>query len=304
MFPFYKELVAPTAVTQAIEGRFTALRGRDLVVTRSSQLQLYHIKDEVKDGEKSPVTLVAQHNLSGVIASLGVIRAPQSTNGIDYLLVAFKDAKMSLLEFDLTTNRFATVSLHYYERDEFKNTLLENHTPTQIRVDPNQRCSALHIYGTKLAVLPLVQKEDLFQIEVVNAGHQPYLSSFVIDLSQVGARVLNVIDVCFLHAYFNPTLAVLYTTEFSHSGTPYKPDTVSLLILSIDLVKRTYPVIYQKNNLPIDALRLIPLPKPACGVMLWSWIRIKRICFPSIQLSPLSDLRFGFHFRSIKLSTS
>lgn len=53
MFPMYKELVAPTVITHAVEGRFTPRCGRDLVVVKSSLVQLYHIiEDEVSDGSE------------------------------------------------------------------------------------------------------------------------------------------------------------------------------------------------------------------------------------------------------------
>ncbi|KAJ9053518.1 mRNA cleavage and polyadenylation factor subunit [Entomophthora muscae] len=187
--------------------------------------------------------------------------------GLIFLLVAFKEAKLSILEFDVTQNRFVTVSLHYYERDEFKHTLLENHCSTQIRVDPNHRCSALLMYGTKLALLPFYQKEYMAQSDATVASQQPYHPSYVIDLCKVGPKVLSVIDVCFLYSYLSPTLAVLYTTERSHVGSAYRPDTVGLFILSIDLMHRTCPVIFQSGGLPIDALRIVSMPKPTCGVL-------------------------------------
>ncbi|KAI0224134.1 mRNA cleavage and polyadenylation factor subunit, partial [Massospora cicadina] len=265
MFPLYKELVSPTVITDAVEGRFIPGNGRDLVIVKSSLVQLFQI---VEDEGKCTVNLIAQHSLPGIIASVGVIKAPLSAHGIDFLLVAFKEAKMSVLEFDLSQNRFLTVSLHYYERDEFKHTLFENHCPTQIRVDPNQRCAALFMYATKLAVLPFYQKEDIFQADATAAAsQQPYHPSFVIDLCRVGPKVVSVIDVCFLYSYLSPTLAVLYASEVSHVGSAYRPDTVGLLMLSIDLMHRTYPVIFRADGLPIDALRMVPVPKPTGGVL-------------------------------------
>lgn len=40
------------------------------------------------------MNLIAQHSLPGVVASIGVIKGPLSSHGIDFLLVAFKEAKV------------------------------------------------------------------------------------------------------------------------------------------------------------------------------------------------------------------
>ena len=62
---------------------------------------------------------------------------------------------MSLLEWSPSTHSIQTVSIHYYERDEFKR---ETSTPVWyspfVRLDPNSRCVLLSFYHDKIAVLP------------------------------------------------------------------------------------------------------------------------------------------------------
>lgn len=66
--------------------------------------------------------LVAQYKLNGNVASMDIVRtsSPRGKQGCDSLLLAFSDAKMSLLEWSPATNSIVTVSIHYYEREEFK----------------------------------------------------------------------------------------------------------------------------------------------------------------------------------------
>ncbi|CAG8741187.1 6551_t:CDS:2, partial [Acaulospora morrowiae] len=106
--------------------------------------------------------LVAQYKLHGNITSMGVVRTISSgANGMDSLLLSFKDAKMSLLEFSLATNSIVTVSIHYYEREEFKLEFLSNTRPTELRVDPSNRCAVMNFFGDKLTILPFRQEETL-----------------------------------------------------------------------------------------------------------------------------------------------
>jgi cleavage and polyadenylation specificity factor subunit 1 len=67
---------------------------------------------------------------------------------------------MSLLEWSPATNSIVTVSIHYYERDEFKKEFLTNPYPSSIHIDPQQRCAVLNFYDNKLAVLPFRQQES------------------------------------------------------------------------------------------------------------------------------------------------
>jgi cleavage and polyadenylation specificity factor subunit 1 len=68
---------------------------------------------------------------------------------------------MSLLEWSPSTNSIVTVSIHYYERDEYKKEFLTNPYPSNIHIDPQQRCAVLNFYDNKLAVLPFRQSEKL-----------------------------------------------------------------------------------------------------------------------------------------------
>jgi hypothetical protein len=51
------------------------------------------------------------------------------------------------------------------------------------------------------------------------AKEAPYSPSFVLDLpANVDARIKHVIDIAFLPGFNNPTLAVLYQSEFTSTG--------------------------------------------------------------------------------------
>ncbi|CDH59136.1 cleavage and polyadenylation specificity factorsubunit 1 [Lichtheimia corymbifera JMRC:FSU:9682] len=233
--------------------------------------QLRPAKNGLLDTSSARLELVAQYKLNGNVSSMGVVRtsSPRGKQGCDSLLLAFNDAKMSLLEWSPTTNSIVTVSIHYYERDEYKKEFLSNPYPTDIHIDPQQRCAVLNFYGDKLAVLPFRQSDKLDESNKdYNQEKWPYSSSFVIDLESIDKRIKNVIDMTFLGDYYEPTLAILFETEPTWTGRLANvKDTVSVVVISLDLTARIYPVIYSIDNLPYDCRRLVPMPKPVNGLL-------------------------------------
>lgn len=61
---------------------------------------------------------VASYTLFGNIMSLASVSFIGSQR--DSLLISFKDAKLSIVEYDLDSNSLHTVSLHYFEEEEIQ----------------------------------------------------------------------------------------------------------------------------------------------------------------------------------------
>lgn len=102
-------------------------------------------------------------------------------------------------------------------------------------------------------------------------------------------RIKNIIDFTFIPGFNNPTIAVAFQTTQTWTGLvelfplPHfwhlsssvlvsrlneLKDTVSVFIITIDAVTRTYPVISQMNDLPYDVLYIVPCPAALGGVLL------------------------------------
>lgn len=67
---------------------------------------------------KSKLECVAQYTLFGNVISLQSINLANSPR--DALLLAFKDAKLSIVEYDPESHDLKTLSLHYFEEEEMK----------------------------------------------------------------------------------------------------------------------------------------------------------------------------------------
>lgn len=110
-------------------------------------------------------------------------------DGLDRLLVSFKDAKVSrgffilklpvclltivlclqLALLEWSRGEIATVSLHTYERcAQVMYGDVEAHEP-RLRTDPNNKLAALSLPSNALAMLPIVQ--DLLDTEAAEAAY-------------------------------------------------------------------------------------------------------------------------------------
>ncbi|KEP51741.1 cleavage and polyadenylation specificity factor protein [Rhizoctonia solani 123E] len=220
--------------------------------------------------------LVREHRLYGIVTGLDQVQTIATTeDGLDRLLVSFKDAKIALMEWSEVVYDLMTVSIHTYERATQVITNNNPHFRSLLRVDPLYRCAALLLPLNGLALLPFFQTQA--ELDIIDqeqnvtslAKEAPYSPSFVLDLPvNVDSRIKQVIDIAFLPGFNNPTLAVLYQSEFTTTGRLHEArDTVSLLTITLDVLTRTYPVISHTPSLPHDSQTLSPCHPSIGGVL-------------------------------------
>ncbi|PCH44667.1 hypothetical protein WOLCODRAFT_77692 [Wolfiporia cocos MD-104 SS10] len=218
--------------------------------------------------------LIREHRLHGIVTGIEGVRIVTSIeDGLDRLLVSFKDAKIALLEWSDAVHDLITVSIHTYERAPQLMAIDASLFRPQLRADPLSRCAALSLPKDSIAILPFYQSQaelDVMEQETSQARDVPYSPSFILDLSaEVDASIRNVIDFVFLPGFNNPTVAVLYQYQQTWTGRlkEYK-DTVGLIIFTLDLITRHYPVITVVENLPYDCFTLAPCTTALGGVVI------------------------------------
>jgi cleavage and polyadenylation specificity factor subunit 1 len=246
MFTLWKECLPPSVIEHAVSAHIATNHDTlpNLIVARDSLLQIYRvIEEEVLDvvenqGEdpdeqaaadineesggafikltaknirkNARLELVFESRLHGNIASMAVIRTTSSSKyGRDALLLGFKDAKMSLLEWCTVTNTLITVSIHHYEDDNYRREFLNNPNELEICVEPSFRCAILPIYNTHLAILPFRQENQLLDTSE-GSNKWPYVPSMVIPFHEISSEIKNVLSVRFLNNFYEPTIAILY----------------------------------------------------------------------------------------------
>ena len=328
----YTELTPPTAVTHSLALPFLSASANNLVVAKTSLLQIFSLKSVVtstSDGSSrnthisnsnrreeangpdsslplsatakgdrvhtTKLVLVAQFELAGTVISLARVKILKSKSGGEALLVALKDAKLSLVEWDPERYSISTISIHFYEREDILNPIWESNLgafQNYLSVDPSSRCAALKFGVRHLAIIPFHQLGDDLVMDdydpeldgerpdrkqsiskpVVEGGQDektPYAASFVLSLLALDPSLSHPIHLSFLYEYRDPTFGILYSQGATSSALLHeRRDNVSYAVYTLDLEQRASTTLSSVNNLPYDLFAVVPLSRPVGGALL------------------------------------
>uniref|UniRef100_A0A8C9Z1T4 Cleavage and polyadenylation specificity factor subunit 1 n=1 Tax=Sander lucioperca TaxID=283035 RepID=A0A8C9Z1T4_SANLU len=282
MYAVYRQAHTPTAVEFSVYCNFISSKEKNLVVAGTSQLFVYRIIHDVEStskadkssdskSRKEKLEQVASFSLFGNIMSMASVQLVGANR--DALLLSFKDAKLSVVEYDPGTHDLKTLSLHYFEEPELRDGFVQNvHIPI-VRVDPENRCAVMLVYGTQLVVLPF-RKDTLTDEQEGGVGEGPkssFLPSYIIDVRELDEKLLNIVDMKFLHGYYEPTLLILFEPNQTWPGrVAVRQDTCSIVAISLNIMQKVHPVIWSLTNLPFDCTQVMPVPKPIGGVVVFA----------------------------------
>ncbi|XP_043073522.1 cleavage and polyadenylation specificity factor subunit 1 [Puntigrus tetrazona] len=282
MYAVYRQAHPPTAVEFAVYCNFISGQEKNLVVAGTSQLYVYRIIYDVESSSKSEkssdvksrkekLEQVASFSLFGNVMSMASVQLVGTNR--DALLLSFKDAKLSVVEYDPGTHDLKTLSLHYFEEPELREGFVQNVHIPMVRVDPENRCAVMLVYGTCLVVLPF-RKDTLTdeQEGIVGEGQKSsFLPSYIIDVRELDEKLLNIIDMKFLHGYYEPTLLILFEPNQTWPGrVAVRQDTCGIVAISLNIMQKVHPVIWSLSNLPFDCTQVMAVPKPIGGVVVFA----------------------------------
>ncbi|KAF4100149.1 cleavage and polyadenylation specificity factor subunit 1 [Onychostoma macrolepis] len=282
MYAVYRQAHPPTAVEFAVYCNFISSQEKNLVVAGTSQLYVYRIIYDVESTSKSEkssegksrkekLEQVASFSLFGNVMSMASVQLVATNR--DALLLSFKDAKLSVVEYDPGTHDLKTLSLHFFEEPELREGFVQNLHIPMVRVDPENRCAVMLVYGTCLVVLPF-RKDTLTdeQEGIVGEGQKSsFLPSYIIDVRELDEKLLNIIDMKFLHGYYEPTLLILFEPNQTWPGrVAVRQDTCSIVAISLNIMQKVHPVIWSLSNLPFDCTQVMAVPKPIGGVVVFA----------------------------------
>lgn len=328
----YTELTPPTAVTHSLALPFLSASANNLVVAKTSLLQIFSLKSVVTSTSDDPsrnvqipshnqreeahgpdsslpysatakgdrvhttkLVLIAQFELAGSVTSLARVKILRSKSGGEALLVALRDAKVSLVEWDPEKYSISTISIHYYEREDILSSLWESDLGSFVNylsVDPSSRCAALKFGVRHLAIIPFHQAGDDLVMDdydpeldgerpdrkqsiskpVAIGGEDektPYAASFVLSLLALDPSLSHPIHLSFLYEYRDPTFGILYSQGATSSAMLHeRRDNVSYAVYTLDLEQRASTTLSSVNNLPYDLFAVIPLSRLVGGALL------------------------------------
>jgi cleavage and polyadenylation specificity factor subunit 1 len=317
----YTELTPPTAVSHSISLSFISSKSINLIVAKTSLLQIFDFKSVVTEASSgisngdtaqdlteaneftgditlqkventTKLVLVDEFVLSGTVSSLGRVKVLNSKYGTEALLIAFRDAKISLVQWDPERHSISTTSIHYYENAISTSPWAPDisHCPSQLSVDPSNRCAVLRFGPRQIAILPFRQLEDdleddydpdidgprepAIEENAVTNGDSasnvtPYLSSFVLSLTSLTADLTFPIHLAFLYEYREPTFGILSSIRApTVSANLERRDIVTYKVFTLDLEQKASTTLLSVSNLPTDLDRVVPLGLPVGGAIL------------------------------------
>ena len=300
----YTELLPPSGVTHALAIPFLSPTAENLIVVRTSLLQIFSLFNvtapdssahSTKDKEVTKLELEAEYSLFGTVTHIGRVKALSTKSGGEALLLAFRNAKLSLIEWDPERHGISTISIHYYERDDLVSSPWVpdlNSCGSALSVDPGSRCAAFNFGVRNLAILPIHQTGDDLVIDEYEsevdgskqgeaagkteniqdgggAYQTPYGPSFVLPLTALDPSLLHPIGLAFLYEYREPTFGILYSQVASSHALLYeRKDVVFYTVFTLDLEQRASTTLLSVSRLPSDLFQIVALPPPVGGALL------------------------------------
>ena len=303
----YTELLPPTGVTHALAAPFISATANNLIVVRTSLLQVFSLTKPSPqpqvDGSDSQISQFSQpeaklvlekeYQLSGTVTDLSRVKILNTKSGGEAILIAVRNAKLSLIEWDPERYGISTISIHYYERDDLTRSPWVpdlSQCGSILSVDPSSRCAVYNFGIRNLAILPFHQAgDDLvmddydpeldgerpkpgFEVEKSKdePEHQtPYASSFVLPLTALDPSLLHPISLAFLYEYREPTFGILYSQVATSTALLHeRKDVVFYAVFTLDLEQRASTTLLSVSRLPSDLFKVVPLPLPVGGALL------------------------------------
>ncbi|KAI1077379.1 CPSF A subunit region-domain-containing protein [Whalleya microplaca] len=238
------------------------------------------------------LVLVAEFSLAGTITGLARIKSPSSASGGEALLLALRDAKLSMVEWDPEKHSINTTSIHYYEQDDLQGSPwaapISNYV-NFLAADPGSRCAALKFGARSLAIIQFKSAEEDIDMgdwdeeldgprpvkesstTLINGTSSneetPYSTSFVLRLPNLDPSLIHPVHLAFLHEYREPTFGILSSTT-SPSSVLGRKDQLMYMVFTLDIQQKASTTILSVTGLPQDLFRVVALPAPIGGALL------------------------------------
>ncbi|XP_043813334.1 cleavage and polyadenylation specificity factor subunit 1 isoform X3 [Manihot esculenta] len=288
----------PSMQSDDLESEWPAKRGigpvPNLIVTAGNVLEVYVIRVQeegtresrnsrepkrggVMDGVSgASLELVCHYRLHGNVESMAVlpIEGGDGSRRRDSIILSFKDAKISVLEFDDSIHGLRTSSMHCFEGPEWLHLKRGRESFARgpsVKVDPQGRCGGVLVYDLQMIILKAAQAAaglvgDDDALGSGGAISTRVQSSYIINLRDLDMK--HVKDFIFVHEYIEPVVVILHERELTWAGrVSWKHHTCMISALSISTTLKQPTLIWSVVNLPHDAYKLLAVPSPIGGVL-------------------------------------
>eukprot|EP00923_Selenidium_pygospionis_P050253 GHVN01086785.1.p1 GENE.GHVN01086785.1~~GHVN01086785.1.p1 ORF type:complete len:1146 (+),score=128.11 GHVN01086785.1:2-3439(+) len=208
MFFTQREFLKPTVVTDCITAKLFSDKEPLFVVAKINILHVYSVKD-------SDVCLEQEFVLANKITGLEVWAGKDK----DRLVVAFEEAKVGVMEYNEEISDLVTLSLHFYEKEEYKSEYPYLGFSTK-RLCKGNNVFLYFIYQTHVSVLCPQENGEL--------------KSNVHSIDSITDRIAMIYDVVHLPGYSTTVFAVLFESEVPIDANITEKTTKNVALLKVN----------------------------------------------------------------------
>lgn len=115
VFSIYKTIHQPTGIENAIYCNFINPTHKNLITSSANILQVYRLNADDTKSKKVKFELAETFTLYGNVSAMASCRYGSMIK--DALILAFDDAKLSIVEYDSFNGDLTTLSIHYFENE-------------------------------------------------------------------------------------------------------------------------------------------------------------------------------------------
>lgn len=220
--------------------------------------------------------LVSHYRLHANVETMAILSVGggDGSKRRDSIILAFRDAKISVLEFDDSIHGLRTSSMHCFESPEWLHLKRGRESFARgplVKVDPQGRCGGVLVFELQMIILRAAQAGSglVGDDDALGSGgaiSARIESSYIINLRDLGMK--HVKDYIFVHGYIEPVMVILHERELTWAGrVSWKHHTCMISALSISTTTKQHPLIWSAVNLPHDAYKLLAVPSPIGGVL-------------------------------------
>ncbi|KAL4188054.1 hypothetical protein AMTRI_Chr09g42200 [Amborella trichopoda] len=237
----------------------------NLVISAANVLEVYVIRVQEEDSKASRhsgassgskgggvvagvsgawLELVCHYRLHGNVETMAILSAgsDDGRRKRDSIILTFKDAKISVLEYDDSLHGLRTSSMHCFEGPEWQYLKRGRENFARgplVYVDPQGRCGGVLICDSQMLIL----KASKFLLAAI-------------------------VLVLYIAGYIEPVMVILHEKELTWAGRlSWKHHTCMISAFSISTTLKQHPLIWSASNLPHDAYKLLSVPSPIGGVL-------------------------------------
>ena len=279
-FLCYRELLSSTSIIRSTfffcYNAVSAQNDEYLCTLLPSGISLYKVcrPTNSTDGEAF-LSLKLNEKLFGKPIDVKVYSYGQ--NASDLLVISLDCGKIVMVKYLWERNALDTIMMYNGEENAYG-------TGSEVQVQSNgirrylgsgNDCSIClcqdngvvcsTIYGQYLVVTPIPAPSDSLDVLRTSlAATESQGQSFSVDIGTTLNLTGPIVDACFITGYSRPVLVVLQQTGLLPIGHAAKVrHCCTATALAVNLEPKTLSVLWQRNHLPHDSVRLVPLTHSA-----------------------------------------